>query len=91
MKSPLPIAGFFGHEQRDWKSPGIKRLRFLGLLPTWVTIGVLMIGPLLIMAAVSLMEANVYGGVHLRFDMSSYVQILFDKNLFDETEFNPPT
>ena len=67
----------------------IKRLRFLGLLPTWVTIGVLMIGPLLIMAAVSLMEANVYGGVHLRFDMSSYVQILFDKNLFDETEFNP--
>jgi len=67
----------------------IKRLRLLGLLPTWVTIGVLMIGPLLIMAAVSLMEANVYGGVHLRFDVSSYVQILFDKNLFDETEFNP--
>ena len=71
------------------KSMGLKRLRLFGLLPTWITIGVLMIGPLLIMAAVSLMEANVYGGVHLRFDVSSYVQILFDKNLFDETEFNP--
>jgi len=71
------------------KSMGLNRLRLFGLLPTWITIGVLMIGPLLIMAAVSLMEANVYGGVHLRFDMSSYVQILFDKNLFDETEFNP--
>jgi len=71
------------------KSMGLNRLRLFGLLPTWITIGVLMIGPLLIMAAVSLMEANVYGGVHLRLDMSSYVQILFDKNLFDETEFNP--
>ena len=71
------------------KSMSLNRLRLFGLLPTWITIGVLMIGPLLIMAAVSLMEANVYGGVHLRFDMSSYVQILFDKNLFDETEFNP--
>jgi len=71
------------------KSMGLNQLRLFGLLPTWITIGVLMIGPLLIMAAVSLMEANVYGGVHLRFDMSSYVQILFDKNLFDETEFNP--
>jgi spermidine/putrescine transport system permease protein len=71
------------------KSMSLKRLRLFGLLPTWITIGVLMIGPLLIMAAVSLMEANVYGGVHLRFDVSSYVQILFDKNLFDETEFNP--
>ena len=71
------------------KSMSLNRLRLFGLLPTWITIGVLMIGPLLIMAAVSLMEANVYGGVHLRFDVSSYVQILFDKNLFDETEFNP--
>jgi len=75
--------------QPGGKAMNLDRLRLFGLLPTWVTIGVLMIGPLIIMAAVSLMEANVYGGVHLRFDLSSYVQILFDTNLFDEREFNP--
>jgi spermidine/putrescine transport system permease protein len=48
-----------------------------------------MIGPLLVMAAVSLMESNVYGGVHYKFSLSGYRQILFDTNLFDEIEFNP--
>ena len=48
-----------------------------------------MIGPLLVMAIVSLMESNVYGGVHLKFSLSGYRQILFDTNLFDEIEFNP--
>jgi len=67
----------------------LERLRIFGLVPVWVTIGVLMIGPLMIMAAVSLMQANVYGGVHPQLDFSSYAQILFDTNLFDEREFNP--
>ena len=67
----------------------LNRLRLFGLVPVWATIGLLMIGPLIIMAAVSLMEANVYGGVYPRFDFSSYMQILFDTNLFDEREFNP--
>ena len=48
-----------------------------------------MIGPLLVMAVVSLMESNVYGGVHFKFSLSGYRQILFDTNLFDEIEFNP--
>ena len=32
---------------------------------------------------------NVYGGVHFKFSLSGYRQILFDTNLFDEIEFNP--
>jgi len=71
------------------RQTSLARLRLFGLLPVWVTIGTLMIGPLAIMAGVSLMEANVYGGVHPRLDFSSYAQLLFDTNLFDEREFNP--
>ena len=63
--------------------------RVLGLLPLWSVIGIFMIGPLLVMAAVSLMESNVYGGVHSKFSLSGYRQILFDTNLFGEIEFNP--
>ena len=63
--------------------------RILSLLPLWLVIGIFMIGPLLVMAAVSLMESNVYGGVHFKFSLSGYRQILFDTNLFDEIEFNP--
>ena len=60
-----------------------------GLTPLWLVIGIFMIGPLLIMAGVSVMEPNVYGGVYFKFDLSGYRQILFDTNLFDEMEFNP--
>ena len=35
--------------------------RIFALLPLWVVIGIFMIGPLLVMAVVSLMESNVYG------------------------------
>ena len=63
--------------------------RILSLLPLWMVIGIFMIGPLLVMAVVSLMESNVYGGVHFKFSLSGYRQILFDTNLFDEIEFNP--
>jgi len=63
--------------------------RIFSLLPLWIVIGIFMIGPLLVMAVVSLMESNVYGGVHFKFSLSGYRQILFDTNLFDEIEFNP--
>ena len=63
--------------------------RIFSLLPLWIVIGIFRIGPLLVMAVVSLMESNVYGGVHFKFSLSGYRQILFDTNLFDEIEFNP--
>ncbi len=63
--------------------------RIFSLLPLWIVVGIFMIGPLLVMAVVSLMESNVYGGVHFKFSLSGYRQILFDTNLFDEIEFNP--
>lgn len=75
--------------RKTHRTQSLSKLRLFGLLPVWVMIGIFMIGPLGIMAAVSLMEANVYGGVHRNFDVSSYIQILFDSNLFDEREFNP--
>ena len=63
--------------------------RVVALLPLWVVIGIFMIGPLLVMAVVSLMKSNVYGGVHFEFSLNGYKQILFDTNLFGEREFNP--
>ena len=63
--------------------------RIYSLLPLWIVVGIFMIGPLLVMPVVSLMESNVYGGVHFKFSLSGYRQILFDTNLFDEIEFNP--
>jgi len=63
--------------------------RVVALLPLWVVIGIFMIGPLLVMAVVSLMKSNVYGGVHFKFSLDGYKQILFDTNLFGEREFNP--
>ena len=60
--------------------------RVLGLLPLWLVVGIFMIGPLLVMAVVSLMESNVYGGVHFKFSLSGYRQILFDTNFFDEID-----
>ena len=57
----------------------------LGLTPLWLVIGIFMIGPLLIMAGVSVMEPNVYGGVYFKFDLSGYRQILFDTNLFKKS------
>ena len=62
---------------------------FFGLLPLWLVMGIFMVGALLVMAFVSVMESNSYGGIHLKFDLSGYRQILFDTNLFDEMEFNP--
>ena len=63
--------------------------RVFGLLPLWIVIGIFMIGPLLVMGGVSLMESNAYGGVHFKFSLNGYRQILFDTNFFDEIEFNP--
>ena len=62
--------------------------RIFALLPLWVVIGIFMIGPLLVMAVVSLMESNVYGGVHFKFSLSGYRQILFDTNLVQRSKYN---
>ena len=48
-----------------------------------------MIGPLLVMAVVSLMESNVYGGVHFKFSLSDIDKFYLIQILFDEIEFNP--
>ena len=48
------------------------RNNLIGLLPLWIVMGVFMIGPLIVMAFVSIMESNSYGGIHLKFDLSGY-------------------
>ena len=62
------------------------RNNLIGLLPLWIVMGVFMIGPLIVMAFVSIMESNSYGGIHIKFDLSGYRQILFDTNLFSNIE-----
>lgn len=65
----------------------LRRLRVFGLAPAWALVGVFMLGPILVMAGVSLMEANAYGGVRPRFALDAYRQILFEPTLAGELEF----
>ena len=41
------------------------RNNLIGLLPLWIVMGVFMIGTLIVMAFVSIMESNSYGGICL--------------------------
>jgi len=55
----------------------------------WVTIGIFMVIPMLILLVFSFMESNPYGGVNPGFTPEAYRQILFDLNFDDELEFDP--
>ena len=65
------------------------RGRFLALAPAMLVIGIFMLIPLMIMLAISLMEPNVYGGVHRQFSPDAYVQFLFQRDFDDNLVFNP--
>ena len=62
---------------------------WFGLAPAWVAIGIFMLIPLMLMAAISFLEANPYGGVHFAFATDAYVQIAFEYDLADNLVFNP--
>jgi len=63
--------------------------RWGALAPAVVVIGVFMLVPILIMAVISLLEANPYGGVYHHFSPAAYVQLLFEFDLDDSLVFNP--
>ncbi|MCE2521522.1 MAG: ABC transporter permease [Alphaproteobacteria bacterium] len=62
---------------------------WLGLAPAWLVIGVFMLVPIALMAVISFLEANPYGGVHFNFSTDAYVQIAFEYDLEDNLVFNP--
>ena len=72
---------------------GILRKRlsriWVGLAPAWIIIGVFMLVPIMLMAVISFLEANPYGGVYPRFSTDAYVQIAFEYDLADNLVFNP--
>jgi spermidine/putrescine transport system permease protein len=61
------------------------KLRALLLTPTLFTIGGFLLLPLGIIVIYSFLTPGTYGGVVWEFSMASYVQFLFEKDLFDET------
>jgi spermidine/putrescine transport system permease protein len=61
------------------------KLRALLLAPTVLTIGVFLLLPLIIIAIYSFLTPGTYGGVVWEFSTASYVQFLFEQDLFDET------
>ena len=63
--------------------------RWFSLMPAYAVIGIFMLLPLLIMVGISLMEQNVYGGVHKAFSPEAYLNILYERDLDDLLEFNP--
>lgn len=65
------------------------RATLLGIAPTLLIIGVLMVVPMIIMAAYSLMEASSFGGVLPHFSAEAYIKLLFDRDLDDSLAFDP--
>ncbi len=60
-----------------------------GLIPALVVIGIFMIVPILIILVYSFLAPGDYGGVKPEFSIDAYQRLLFQKNLFDETVFDP--
>ncbi|GAA4228625.1 spermidine/putrescine transport system permease protein [Sagittula marina] len=67
----------------------LERLRhYIGVLPATFMIVVFMLAPLTIIFVYSFLTPGDYGGVKFEFSTEAYTQLLFQKNLFDEVEFD---
>ncbi len=64
---------------------GGARTRTLLLAPAMVVIGIFGILPLFIALVYSFLEPGPYGGVEWAFSTEAYVQLLFERDIFDET------
>lgn len=64
---------------------GLIRRNWLLLSPTMAIIGVFGILPLFIALTYSFLDADTYGGVRWTFSTEAYVQLLFERDIFDET------
>ena len=64
-----------------------RRIRHCWLLlsPAMAVIGIFGILPLLIALTYSFLDADTYGGVRWAFSTEAYVQLLFERDIFDET------
>ena len=70
------------------RHPALQRLLLIG--PAVWVIGFFMVVPLCLMVVVSLLDRNIYGGVHWdTFSTEAYVKFLFERNLDDTLSFNP--
>jgi spermidine/putrescine transport system permease protein len=64
--------------------------RALLLLPALGTIAIFMIGPLVLAVIYSFLTADTYGGVIWQPSLAGYVQLLYERDLFEDTlVFNP--
>jgi spermidine/putrescine transport system permease protein len=64
--------------------------RALLLLPALGTIAIFMIGPLVLAVIYSFLTADTYGGVVWQPSLAGYVQLLYERDLFENTlAFNP--
>ena len=64
-------------------------LAFWGLLPSRLLMGLALIVPIFIIAAVSLATRGAYGGFTWDFNLAGYSQILFNEGWTGELEFTP--
>jgi spermidine/putrescine transport system permease protein len=62
------------------------RTRILLIAPAMLLVGIFGILPLLIILIYSFLTAGAYGGVAWEFSTDAYVQFLFERDIFDETQ-----
>jgi spermidine/putrescine transport system permease protein len=83
-----PLSGPSERPARDAEQPVARaqaRTRRLLLAPAMLVIGVFGILPLFIALTYSFLEAGTYGGVEWIFSTEAYVQLLFERDIFDGT------
>ena len=62
---------------------------YAGVIPASLMIGLFMIVPILIILVYSFLAPGDYGGVRAEFSLAAYQKLLYQRNLFDQLEFNP--
>src|SRR5690625_7292476 len=66
-----------------------RNLSYWALLPSWLLMAFALMGPIAIVAAVSVASRGAYGGFTWDFNFASYYRILFVEGWTGESEFNP--
>jgi len=67
----------------------LRNLSYWALLPSWLLMAFALMGPIAIVAAVSVASRGAYGGFTWDFNFASYYRILFVEGWTGESEFNP--
>ena len=78
------MAGFAPRPKGGAEGSGYRRIVPALLLPSWLTIGILLVAPVLMMLVFSFLTREFRGGVIWQFSLEAYDQFFIDRGLFGD-------